>query len=491
MSRKTKHAEKIEKELASSDASHAISRGAAALDRYTSLRKKRSRKSLLKGIGAAFGTTLAALVIVALVYISGINASLRAGIDNALLNQLHITEAGDPFYILLLGVDKDQDRVNSKQYGADEHAYRSDSIMLARIDPKNKKVTLVSIHRDTLVELGKNGKQKINAAYAIGGASYATEVISKFAGVPISHYADIDFDNFVSVVDTIGGIDVNVPIKVDDSKGTGKVIEAGQQTLNGEQALVLCRARHAYDAYGDGDMYRAANQRMVISAIGKKILQLDPVSMATVVAKLSGSVTTDMDVNSIIGLATSLRGLNTSTDIYHGMEPTTSKYVNQTWYEICNTAEWKKMMQRVDQGLSPYESEDDNPTKGLAGVTGGISNSPSSGGTANNSSKDNKSSSTTGETEYSGTVHVLNAAGVNGLAGRISQSLSNQGFDAVADTAKSSYSNTLIVYNGDHEARANAVNKALGGDIQVMKNNGSYDTSYDVILIVGADKSNG
>lgn len=115
----------------------------------------------------------------------------------------------------------------------------------------------------------------------------------------------------------------------------------------------MCRARHAYDAYGDGDMYRAANQRMVISAIGKKILQLDPVSMATVVAKLSGSVTTDMDVNSIIGLATSLRGLNTSTDIYHGMEPTTSKYVNQTWYEICNTAEWKKMMQRVDQGLSP------------------------------------------------------------------------------------------------------------------------------------------
>lgn len=88
-------------------------------------------------------------------------------------------------------------------------------------------------------------------------------------------------------------------------------------------------------------------------------------------------------------------------------------------------------------------------------------------------------------------MHVLNAAGVNGLAGRISQSLSNQGFDAVADTAKSSYSNTLIVYNGDHEARANAVNKALGGDIQVMKNNGSYDTSYDVILIVGADKSNG
>lgn len=493
MSRKTKHAEKIEKELASSDASNAISRGAAALNRYTSLRKKRSRKSILKGCATVFGTTLAAVIIVAWIYISGINASLRAGIDNALLNQLHVTEAGNPFYILLLGVDKDQNRVNSKEYGTDEHAYRSDSIMLARVDPKNKKVTLVSIHRDTLVDMGKNGKQKINAAYALGGASYATEVISKFAGVPISHYADIDFDNFVSVVDTIGGIDVNVPIKVDDSKGTGQVVEAGQQTLNGQQALVLCRARHAYDAYGDGDMYRAANQRMVISAIGKKILQLDPVTMATVIAKLSGSVTTDMDVNSIIGLATSLRGLNAATDIYHGMEPTTSKYVNQTWYEICNTTAWKKMMQRVDQGLSPYESEDDNPTKGLAGVTGGINNSPNGSGSSSSTSSgsNNTTSSTTDATEYSGSVHVLNAAGVTGLAGRISNSLSNQGFNAVADTAKSNYSNTLIVYNGDHEARANAVNKALGGDIQVIKNDGSYDTSYDVILIVGADKSNG
>ena len=70
--------------------------------------------------------------------------------------------------MVLIGVDKDQARVEGSEYGASESAYRTDTILLARVDPTEKQVTLVSIHRDTLIDFGSYGKQKINAAYSIG-----------------------------------------------------------------------------------------------------------------------------------------------------------------------------------------------------------------------------------------------------------------------------------------------------------------------------------
>ena len=108
------------------------------------------------------------------------------------------------------------------------------------------------------------------------------DTISKFAGVPISHYVEIDFDGFKAAVDALGGIDVDVPVTIDDDDAGGYV-EAGQQTLNGDQALILCRSRHTYDEYGSGDYYRMANQRMVMGAIAKKILASDVVTMANTI----------------------------------------------------------------------------------------------------------------------------------------------------------------------------------------------------------------
>lgn len=71
------------------------------------------------------------------------------------------------------------------------------------------------------------------------------------AGVDISHYAEIDFDGFKEIVDALGGVEVDVPMEINDNMAGGYV-SAGLQTLNGDQALILCRARHAYDEYGDG-----------------------------------------------------------------------------------------------------------------------------------------------------------------------------------------------------------------------------------------------
>lgn len=476
-----------------------------SIGHYRNVQGKRKRRF---GLRVLLITLVAAFVLaggVAFAYVSGISAKLNAGIDSALRGQLTETSGGDPFYMLLIGIDKSWDREESSDYGSQDSAYRTDSILLARIDPTEKQVTLVSIHRDTLVNFGSDGgKQKINAAYSIGaakqeagentsGAAYTVKTISEFAGVPISHYAEIDFDQFVSVVDAIGGVEVNVPVDVYDPEYTGADIKAGYQTINGGQALQLCRARHAYDKYGDGDVYRAANQRMVIGAILKKLLASDVGTITNSVNTLAGSVNTDLSVQDILSLATTFRGFNADTDMFSGMEPTNSKYVNDTWYEICDTKAWQKMMTRVNKGLSPYESESEDSTLGVAGA--GTATKNEDGTTSSTASATTEGASgaesSSAETDYSGTVKVLNGAGVNGLAGRVASSLNNQGFDATASTADSyDHKTTSIYYVGsDNKAKAQAVADTLGlGNVKA--DDGTYKGKADVVVVLGADMAN-
>lgn len=334
-------------------------------------------------------------------YLHDINSRLKDNLDTNLTNELTETPAGDPFYLLLLGTDKDESRAEGTEYGDSDSAYRSDSIMLVRVDPKNVKVTLVSIHRDTMVDLGDYGTQKINAAYSIGGPSYATEVISDFAGVDISHYAEVDMDRFTDIVDQVGGVTVNLPIAVKDPNYTGLDLEAGEQTLDGHTAALLCRARHAYDAYGDGDRYRAANQRIVMSAVVQKVLASDPATMVSTITTMADSITTDMTLTEILTLAQQMKSLDVSTDVMSGMEPTTSAYINDIWYEIVNEDEWKTMMERVDEGLSPTEGyTDDEMTANVsAGMAG--SDSDSSGDSDDDSTDSESATSSSSDSETS------------------------------------------------------------------------------------------
>ncbi|MDO4538327.1 MAG: LCP family protein [Coriobacteriales bacterium] len=321
---------------------------------------------------------LISLVVVALgiagavaVYVNNINSKLTAEVTPELREELVTpVEPEDPFYLLLLGVDKDQSRWSgddSADYGQDEHAYRSDSILLCRIDPPAVKVTMVSIHRDTLVNLGEYGQQKINAAYAFGGPALATKTVSEFAGVPIAHYAEIDLDRFIEIVDQVGGVTVTLPVPVYDPEYTQLNLPAGEQTLDGTQAALLCRCRHGYDAYGDGDVYRAANQRMIIAAVIKKVLKSDPVTMIATVSSMADSVTTDLDVASIVSLAQQMATLDVDNGVMTGMAPTDGVLIDGVWYEMCLTEQWQKMMARVDQGLPPYEDGVKDSTAGIAG----------------------------------------------------------------------------------------------------------------------------
>lgn len=464
----------------SDEMDHAASR-ADGVGYYVSKRKQAKKgHRVLKAVAISLIAVLAVAGTALAWYISNINSKLSAGIDSSLISQLVApAKTDDPFYMLLLGVDQDDER--TEEWGSDQSNYRTDSIILARVDPPNKKITLISIPRDTMVDMGEHGTQKINAAYSFGGASYMVQVVSEFAGVNISHYAELNFEEFTSVVDTLGGIEVTLPVAASDMEYAGIDLPAGTQTLNGEEALGLCRSRHAYDAYGGGDYYRSANQRMVIAAIIRKVLESDPTQWPNLINELASSVTTDLSATDILSLANQFKDLDTDNDIYSGSVPTTSQYINNLWYEVVDADAWKTMMQRVNAGEAPYSDSSQDFTAGVAGSVGSGADSP-----------DSSSSTTSSEPVYTGSVLVLNGTATRGIASNASDVLANAGFSSIAGNADSStHTTTTIVYSSSKSSTAYeealGVANTLGLSVTPMENPGTYSDNYDVVVVLGTD----
>ncbi|MBM6989690.1 MAG: LCP family protein [Olsenella umbonata] len=460
-----------------------LSRGCSRAH-YAQARSHRRTRRIVK---AAFACVLALVVAAAglgAAYLGNINSRLRKNIDSSLLGTLSKREAGKPFYMLLLGVDRDEARAKGSEYGSSEGAYRSDSIMLVRIDPQKKKATLVSIPRDLRVDMGEYGTQKINAAYALGGPTLAVKTVQKLSGIKISHYAEVDMDGMEKVVDAVGGVTVNLGVAVKDPKYTKLDLPAGKVKLNGKKAALLCRARHAYDSYGAGDFYRAANQRAVIAAVAKKVLSSDVATMTKTVTAMADMVHTDMSATDIVSLASDMRGMDTNKDIMTGMAPTESSYVDGGWYEILRESAWEKMMARVEKGKSPYSSSDEDPTSGISAESGSAKKS-----SAEDDASSSEEDASDVEPAYEGSVRVLNGSGISGLASQSASSLANAGFDAVAGNAAETTRETKVIYNGDDAlAKAKGVIETLGLDVAPIANDGSYVNTQDVIVILGSDQ---
>ncbi|MEF2656444.1 MAG: LCP family protein [Eggerthellaceae bacterium] len=439
-------------------------------------RKKKSKRKRVLFISLAVVCALALGGIgAAWAYINQVDNSLRDDLDTDLLQSLAVTDSpSDPFYMLLIGVDKSEYRDSSGEYGG---SYRTDSMMLARIDPKEKAVTLISVPRDTQVELAGHGTQKINAAYAFGGPSLAVKTVSELAGVPINHYAEIDFDGFQAVVDALGGIEVDVPMEINDDMAGGHV-DAGQQTLNGEQALILCRSRHNYDDIGSGDAIRAANQRLVLSAIMKKVMTSDVATITNTVSTLAEYVTTDYSVAGIVGLAQSMIGMDVDNNVYTAQVPTTSTYENDLWWEVLNESEWEAMMERVKQGLPPTE---ETVVDEASGATMSSAGSGDSSGTSDSSS--------TSSTSLSGVkISVKNGSGISGCASQAAQKLTPEG--AIVETGNAddyNYTSTIIVYSDSSQKDEAQKIADLIGVGKIKQNDGTYGFSGDFLVVIGAD----
>lgn len=261
--------------------------------------------------------------------------------DRAALSDTLVSEKdteGDAFYILILGSDAREG----------EGASRSDVTMLARVDPGTYRVALVSIPRDTMVTIN-GATQKINAAYAFGGAAGAVECVSEFAGVDISHVVEVRFNALEKVVDTLGGVTVNVPesfVTVD-----GLSFSAGEQTLDGERALAFARERKHVSG---GDFGRAQAQRTIMEAIIRQVVSASPTEIPGLISQLATAVTTDYTVTDMAGLA--LEFVGKDMEIFSAACPSYAYNLNGISYVATEFDEWREMMQRVDAGLDPNDA---------------------------------------------------------------------------------------------------------------------------------------
>ena len=439
--------------------------------RYAAASKRRRRKRRI----AAGITAVAVVLVVVLGGVFGlfgtINNALHSGLDSSLWGVLNKTQSGEPFYMLLMGTDESEDRQDNEELAG---LFRTDTIILARVDPKQQALTLVSIPRDTQADLGEYGEQKINAAHTFGGATLAVQAVEELTGVPISHYAEIDFDGFLGLVDALGGVEVDVPMAIDDEDAGGHV-DAGLQTLNSWQALTLCRARNAYeDVVGQGDLYRAANQRLVLGAIVKKILASDPATMTSAISTCAEYVRTDLDTGEILDLAQQFQGFDSEKKLYTAVFPIESEYIDDIWWDIALVDEWEEMRTRMDEGLSPLAEDVVDP------VTGTIL------ATAGDSARGAVSDEDVGT--HSGLVIVRNGSEYEGAGSKASASLEKMGFTTdVGNADELDYPETIVVYNGTGQAaEANQIANTLGCG-SAIRNDGTYAFDGDFLVVIGAD----
>jgi LCP family protein required for cell wall assembly len=287
---------------------------------------------LVKVLAAAF--LLAALLSVYLVYVSvrdlaaawsetGLPSFQISGSgggeeqDQAMATPVLLEELPEPWNgtdrvtILLMGLDY-------RDWSSGEGPPRTDSMMLATLDPVSLSAGMMSIPRDLWVEIPGYGHGRINTAYFLGerdrlpggGPALAVETVENFLGVPIPYYVQIDFNAFVRFIDELGGVEINVPeeIRVDPiawepGESNTVLLEPGPQVLNGDVTLAYARARKTEG----GDFDRAKRQQQVAIAIRDRILSLEMIP--TLVAKapnlyaeLSSGIRTNLSLDQMLSL---------------------------------------------------------------------------------------------------------------------------------------------------------------------------------------------
>lgn len=376
--------------------------------------------------------------------------------DSDVVAALDVRTGGDdPITFLLVGTDSREGLEDLTHFG-NFGGERSDVIILLKVIPQEKRALMLSIPRDTWVDIPGHSSNRINASYSMGGPTLLVETIKQNYGIPINHFAQVDLVGFKSLVDEIGGVTIDFPFAARDSK-SGLSVEAGFQRLNGDQALAYARSR-SYQEFRDGswqstdasDIGRTRRQQQLVFAILREVKRPSSLLDAgNIIESFAQYMTLDAALvdSNIVGLAFDLRSL-AGGDIEALTLPTRGTLKGEA------------------QVLEPKQPE--AGTVLAAFVSAG--HFVEGGDTA-------------------GSVAVLNANRVSGSAATVAATLESKGISVVeVGDSDAVVADTAILVRPGEFSRGAVVVGALGfGEVRVA----TLKSGVDVVVLVGLDLAGG
>jgi LCP family protein required for cell wall assembly len=367
------------------------------------------------------------------------NAGTQA--DERIAAVLDKREPQKPFTVLLLGTDERPGEADS----------RTDTMILAKIDPRQEKVWLLSIPRDTRAEIPGVGIDKINAANFHGGPALTVQTVQALLGVPVNHYIAMNFEGFQAMVDTLGGVWIDVEVEIDDPKAashgsrTAQYIAPGYQLLDGEHALTFVRSRDFIDA----DFTRMKHQQQFFKALADQATRFGNVfKLPVVVRDVAQYIQTDMSITQLADVALALRDM--------GGENVQAATLTGEWISpyVWLDEEVKVQLVSALLGGRPFEEPD-----AIAELIDPATVS----------------------------ITVRNGAGIEGCAAAAADILRTAGYAVgqVGNANQFVYDETLVVYASDYDAAMQVA--AELPTAKAVEGRGMYEFSTDILVVVGRD----
>jgi LCP family protein required for cell wall assembly len=385
--------------------------------------------------------------------------------------------------ILILGVDNrlGENATYQVKSGPKQTEDLSDTTILAHLSADGKHVTLVSIPRDSVVEipacakvdangnkvLDANGqpeyskpvKALFNSAIELGGPYCSAETLENLTGVRIDNYLEIDFTGVVKMSQALGGVPLTMCEPIHDAN-TGLNLPAGPVNLEGAQALAFVRAR--YGLTGGDDLHRIERQQQFMASMVRKALHsasfFDPTKMFSFYSAVAGSLTTDMQSSALINLALRYRHIDTSNIVFVTV-PTYPAPKGDPFYEhlYWSTDEAKALFADI---------HDDRPLP-----------TATSGGAA-------VAQITVPRSSIS--LRVLNGTNTNNLAHEVADELVAQGFRvaAIGTADQVPTAKTTLTYEA---SRTNSMQTVAGALVSAPQEVEDASTGTSITLTIGTD----
>ncbi|MHC9537677.1 LCP family glycopolymer transferase [Dellaglioa sp. BT-FLS60] len=307
---------------------------------------KKKRMSTPKKWVISVGVVIAALLVIGGGMMAKIYLDAKDVVDNtyqkAEVKSKRTTGAVSlkkeaPFSVLILGVDTGED--NRTDQG------RSDTMMVATINPKTKTTTLTSLPRDTKIPIAGHGTEnKLNAAYAYGDVSLAMDTIQNYLNIPIDYYVEMNMKGLEELTGAVGPITVNNPFTFTAEKYS---YEKGEVELTESNVLDFSRMRHSDP---NGDYGRQKRQRSVVTALGKNIASVSGVTKyKQILSALESNMKTDLKFSDMKVIATKYRSaIGKIEDVQLQGQ---SQMINGVSYEVVPTEQVTKVSKMIRKQL--------------------------------------------------------------------------------------------------------------------------------------------